>query len=84
MSSKNGFRFSLVLAGVVLFSGLLLFSAFRVRFPTKGGEKSEFDVIQYSLTHSIQRGQDGVFTVTSLDKATGKGGARAKAEPCPT
>lgn len=85
MKSRNRLRFSLVFTAVLLFSGLLVFSAFKVRFPTQGGEKNELNVIEYSLTHDIKRGQDGVFTVTSLDKPTGKGEpAKTQPEPCPT
>jgi hypothetical protein len=85
MKRKNGLRLPLIVAAALLFCGLLIFSAFRVRFPTESGEKNEFNVIEYSLTDSIKRGQDGVFTVTSLEKPTGKGGpAKTQPEPCPT
>ncbi len=85
MNNRNRVRYSLVFAAVLLFSGLLVFSAFRVRFPTQGGETDEFNVIKYSLTHDIKRGQGGVFTVTSLDKPTGEGEpAKTEPEPCPT
>jgi hypothetical protein len=83
--NRKSRRFVLIAATVLLFSGLVLYSVLQVRFPVKGGEKSEFDVIEYSLTDSIQRGQDGVFTLTSAQETGGKGepdGAQPK--PCPT
>jgi len=64
MKNKNKLRFLLIFAAVLLFSSLLVFSAFRVRFPVQGEEKNEFNVIEYSLTHSIERGQDGGFALT--------------------
>jgi hypothetical protein len=78
-------RFLLIAAGILLFSGLILYSLLQVRFPVKGGEKSEFDVIEYSLTDSIKRGQDGVFAVTSAQKSPGKGQTdKTQPKPCPT
>jgi hypothetical protein len=65
MKNKDGLRFPLILAAVVLFSGLLVFSALTVRYAVQGAEKSEFDVLEYSLTHRIERGQNGDFTLTS-------------------
>jgi hypothetical protein len=81
-------RFSLILSAALLFSGLLVFSILRVRYDVQGAEKSEFNIIEYTLTDSIKRGQEGGFVFTSVSgdqDATGKGEpAKATPEPCPT
>jgi hypothetical protein len=83
MREKGTRRFLLVLAGVVLFSGLLVFSVLKVRFPVAAGEKSEFAVIEYSLTDSVKRGEDGRFVLSAAlpGDAAGTG---TTAKPCPT
>ena len=81
-------RFPLVLSAALLFSGLLVFSILYVRYSVQGAERSELDVIEYTLTDSIKRGQDGGFVFRSVsgdEKATGKGEpAKGTPEPCPT
>lgn len=85
MTNRRSGRFLGIAAGVLLFCGLVLYSVFQVRFPVKGGERNEFEVIEYSLTDSIQRGQDGVFTLTSAQRSPGKGETdKTQPEPCPT
>jgi len=85
MRRKETVRFSLILAVALLFAGLLVFSAFNVRYSVQGGERTEFDVIEYSLTDSIKRAQNGRFIVTAVS-ADGKkeGPSDAQPQPCPT
>jgi hypothetical protein len=88
MKTKNTSRFLVAFAGALLFSGLLVFSILRVRYDVQGAEKSEFNVIEYTLTDSIKRAEDGGFVVTSLSKeetASGQGEpGKGTPEPCPT
>lgn len=67
------------------FAGLIVFSALTVRFPVAGAEKNELEVIKYSLTDSIKRGEKGGFSLTyaSADAAKGET-AKTQREPCPT
>ncbi len=85
---KKTSRFPLILSAALLFSGLLVFSILYVKYSVQGAERSELDVIEYTLTDSIKRGQEGGFVFTSVsgdEDATGKGGpAKATPEPCPT
>lgn len=88
MKTKNTSRFLVAFAGALLFSGLLVFSILRVRYDVQGAEKSEFNVIEYTLTDSIKRAEDDgfVFTSVSGDESTTGTGEPAKGtpEPCPT
>ncbi len=85
MKNQSRLRFLLMSGAILLFSGLLVFSIFKVRFSVQGAEKNEFNVIQYSLTDSIERRQGDTFTLTLLDKPSGKGeSGKTQPKPCPT
>jgi len=83
MKDKNARRHLLIVGGILLFCALLLFSVLKVRFPVAAGEKSEFAVIEYSLTDSIKRGRDGKFVVTPAQPGD-FAGTGTTAKPCPT
>ena len=72
MKEKSGLRLLLICGAALLFSGLLVFSTITVRYSVEGTEKDEFEVLQYSLTESIKRGQGGDFTFTSTSLKEGE------------
>lgn len=47
---------------VILFSGIIAYSARLVRYPLDGKPTSEFTITKLSLTHEVERTPDGKFT----------------------
>ena len=88
MKNTSAVRFLLVGIGIAVFAGLLVFSALKVKFPVAGAERSEFDVIEYSLTDSIKRAKDGSLTFTVASTKSDPEGksdpAKNDPKPCPT
>jgi len=80
---KNALRLVPIFGGIVLFSFLVAFSAFKVRYQVQGAQKNEFNVIEYTLTDSIKRGKGRNFTLTSVSTSKGEPG-KIQPKPCPT
>lgn len=78
-SEKKTSRIILITICILVFGGMLLYSALGIRYQVSGQPKSEMVITELSLSHSVIRGDDGALELKegSLNK---KGGRR----PCPT
>ena len=72
-------RLILVAVCMIVFAALIAFSAIRVRYNCGETSNSEFAITELSLSHSVQRADDGSLEI-KLGNITNKGARR----PCPT
>ncbi|MEN6549290.1 MAG: hypothetical protein ABFE07_24860 [Armatimonadia bacterium] len=80
---KRGYRWLALLLLLLVFGGLLTYTTMGVTFDVSGTSKSEYSVLQDSLTHSVQRAADGKLISPQASKTKdAKGGKADKA--CPT
>lgn len=80
-SKKPIARIILIAVCVLIFAGLIAYSLLRVRYPVNGEAQDELLVTELSLTHSIERGEDGKFvTPDPSERGVSAGGEKA----CPT
>lgn len=89
MEKHRSARPLILIVLAVVFAGLILYSAFFVKFNVGKSSKSELTVTELSLTHDVVRGKDGKLEVpaekpgiTPTKKKTEKPKAGGKA--CPT
>lgn len=89
MDKKHGLRLLVVLGALLVFAGFIIISLVKVTYSVQGEEKNELDIMELTLTDSIERGEDGNLTVRSfLAPDTGETGkekpVKGKVKPCPT
>ncbi len=63
MNKKHGLRLLVVLGASLVFACFIIISLVKVRYSVQGEEKNELDIIELTLTDSIERGEDGNVTV---------------------
>lgn len=79
---KRGYRWLALLLLLLVFGGLLTYTTMGVTFDVSGASKSEYSVLQDSLTHAVVRDADGKLVSPHANKPGGAGGGAKEA--CPT
>jgi len=89
MNKKERLRFLVIFGVCLVFAGFIIISLVKVRYSVQGEEKNELDIMELTLTDSIERGEDGNLAVRSfLPPDSGETGkeepVKGKVKPCPT
>ncbi|MCL6519327.1 MAG: hypothetical protein QHH26_00840 [Armatimonadota bacterium] len=74
-------RAVLIIICIVLFAGLIAYSALKARYNVDGELLGEPAVTELSETHSVERGKDGKLTKPGKEKKETQPG---KGKACPT
>lgn len=80
---QRGYRWLALLLLLLIFGGLLAYTTMGVTFDVSGASKSEYAVLQDSLTHSVQRAPDGSLISPQASKPKDANGGKAD-KACPT
>ncbi|MEN6371719.1 MAG: hypothetical protein ABFD64_06855 [Armatimonadota bacterium] len=89
ITTNRSTRPLLLIALLVIFAGIILYSTFFVKYNAGKSSKSEFTITELSLTHSVIRGKDGKLEVPaenpSISKDNKKSGkSKSGGKACPT
>ncbi|MDI6827888.1 MAG: hypothetical protein QME62_05315 [Armatimonadota bacterium] len=74
-------RTILIIICIILFAGLIAYSALKTRYTVDGEVVGEPTITELSETHSVKRGKDGKLTKLGEEKKESEPG---KGKACPT
>lgn len=80
---RRSHRWLALLLLLLLFGGLIAYSTVGVSFDVSGTSMSEYQVLEGSLTHAVQRGPNGALIAPQAGKPTAGTDAKGAAA-CPT